>query len=149
MTAIAHLRAFRQRITDIVEEMPTERLFKVPEGFGNHIAWNAAHLAVTQQLLHYRLSGLPSYLGDEIIEKYRKGTGPEAADEASFRTAMDVFNRASDLLEADFQEKKFQRFEPYQTSVGVRLETIEDALLFNNFHEGIHLGYILAMKKLV
>ncbi len=27
------------------------------------------------------------------------------------------------------------------------LKSIEDAIQFNNFHEGIHLGYILALKK--
>ncbi|MGB5463369.1 MAG: DinB family protein, partial [Aureibaculum sp.] len=29
------------------------------------------------------------------------------------------------------------------------LNNIQDAIEFNNFHEGIHLGYILALKKLV
>jgi len=27
------------------------------------------------------------------------------------------------------------------------LRNVEDAIAFNNFHEGIHLGYILALKK--
>jgi hypothetical protein len=29
----------------------------VPDGFNNSIAWNIAHILVTQQLLHYKLSG--------------------------------------------------------------------------------------------
>ena len=26
---------------------------------------------------------------------------------------------------------------------------VEDAIEFNNFHEGIHLGYVLALKRLI
>ncbi len=33
------------------------------------------------------------------------------------------------------------------TSAGIRLESVEDAIAFNNFHEGIHLGYVMALKK--
>jgi hypothetical protein len=34
------------------------------------------------------------------------------------------------------------RYQPKST-----LTNVEEAIEFNNFHEGIHLGYILAMKN--
>lgn len=149
MIAIAQLKEIRLRIDQLVGGLSPERLFRVPEGFANHIAWNAAHLAVTQQLLHYSLSGLQPHLPAEIIERYRKGTGANTADEPSYRTAMEVFRRAPEQLETDFSDGKFTSFQPYETSAGIRLGSIEDAIVFNNFHEGIHLGYILALRKLV
>jgi hypothetical protein len=50
---------------------------KVPEGFNNNIIWNIAHVIVTQQILVYKLSGLPMIVTDEMVEKYRKGTKTE------------------------------------------------------------------------
>ena len=43
----------------------------------------------------------------------------------------------------------YDAYNAYETSVGIVLGNIEDALKFNNFHEGIHLGTILAQRKMV
>ena len=67
----------RKLLESIMENHTLEQLNKVPEGFNNNIIWNIAHTIVTQQLLVYKLSGLPSVLSDEMIEAYRKGTKTE------------------------------------------------------------------------
>jgi len=43
----------------------------------------------------------------------------------------------------------FKEFRPYRTSYNVELESLDDALWFNNMHEAMHLGYMLAMRKSV
>jgi len=53
------------------------------------------------------------------------------------------------LLEKDHAAGKFKSFQPYKTSAGVPLNDVEDAIAFNHFHEGIHLGYILALRKVI
>ena len=40
-----------------IKELSLDQLHIIPDGFNNNIAWNIAHLVVTQQLLHYKLSG--------------------------------------------------------------------------------------------
>ena len=35
----------------------------------------------------------------------------------------------------------------YETSTGFVLDSIETAIAFNNLHEGIHLGVIMALTK--
>ena len=47
----------------------------------------------------------------------------------------------------DYENGVFKNYTPYTTSLDVTLTTIEEAMSFNTFHEGIHLGYILAMKN--
>jgi hypothetical protein len=37
----------------------------------------AAHIIVVQQMLVYKLSGLPMKISDTLVEKYKKGTKPE------------------------------------------------------------------------
>ena len=36
---------------------------------------------------------------------------------------------------------------PQGFAVGVDLSSFEDAILFNNIHEGIHLGYMMGVRK--
>jgi hypothetical protein len=58
----------------LIQGYTLEQLNKVHEGFNNNIIWNIAHVIVTQQILVYKLSGLPMIVTDEMVEKYRKGT---------------------------------------------------------------------------
>ena len=42
-----------------------------------------------------------------------------------------------------------QQFELLKTtSYNVILKTVEDAIVFNNIHEGLHLGYMMALNRL-
>ena len=61
-----------------LETISLEDLNKIPEGYNNNIFWNIAHLVATQQILVYKFSNVPVLVSDEIIDKYRKGTKPEA-----------------------------------------------------------------------
>ncbi len=122
---------------------------KIPDGFKNNIIWNIGHIVVTEQLLLYRLSGMPTLVSDEMIEKYKIGTKPEA-----FVTQEEV-DEISELLfstikktQEDYNNNKFENYKEYTVSTtGNTLKNIDDAISFSLFHEGIHLGYILALKK--
>ena len=147
MITIRQFADIRRALDHVVSGVPEDDLFRVPAGFVNHVAWNAAHLVVTQQILTYGLSGLEPRLPGELIDRYRKGTGPDTADPVSFRAAMEYVHKAPEWLAEDYEAGRFSSFTPYKTSSGIRLDSFEDAMAFNNFHEGIHLGYILALKK--
>ena len=71
---LALTKASRNMVTKVIEGYTLEQLNKVPAGFNNNIIWNIGHIIVTQQLLVYKLSGLPMIVTDEMVEKYRKGT---------------------------------------------------------------------------
>src|SRR3990170_496776 len=66
----------RQLILKITEHLSLEQLNKIQQAFKNNIAWNIAHLAVTQQLLCYKLSGLNCLISEEMISNFQKGTAP-------------------------------------------------------------------------
>jgi hypothetical protein len=42
------------------------------EGYSNNLIWNIAHIIVVQQMLVYKLSGLPMMISDEMVEKYKR-----------------------------------------------------------------------------
>ena len=68
----------RNILEGFLNQFTLDELNKVPNGFSNNIIWNIAHVVVTQQLLVYRNSGLPMFVSDDLIEKYKKGTKAEA-----------------------------------------------------------------------
>jgi hypothetical protein len=70
------LRKGRALVLKFIDGLTLEQLHTIPEGFSNNIAWNIAHLVVTQQLLIYRMSGKDCLVSDELIDAYKKGTKP-------------------------------------------------------------------------
>ena len=68
----------RKILESILDNSSLEALNKIPTGFTNNIIWNIAHVIVTQQILVYRLSGLPYLIPEDLVSRFKKGTSPEA-----------------------------------------------------------------------
>ncbi len=143
-------KAVRNLVLKSIENLDTEALNKIPEGFNNNIVWNFAHILVTQQLLVYKLSGLNPDIPKEWISKFRIGTKPEGLVSSQEITQIkDLFISIIEKTEQDYNQGIFKEFTPYTTSYNIALEKVEDSINFNNVHEGVHLGYILAQCRLV
>lgn len=141
-------RTNRRLMSKIMDNYSLEDLNKVPDGFNNNLIWNIAHVVVTQQLLVYKLSGLPMMIDDELVLKYRKGTKTEGfVDQEEVEKVKELMFSTLDQTEKDIEASIFKEYQEYPTSTGFVLKSTEDAINFNNFHEGIHLGYILALRK--
>jgi hypothetical protein len=142
------LRKSRDLILKEIDGLSLEELHKIPEGFKNNIAWNVAHVVVTQQLLHYGLSGVNLLCPDDLVEQHRKGTIPtKTFTEEEFDDVKELLMGLPDTLEEDFEAGIFENYKEYPTSTGFVLSNIENAIPFNNFHEGIHYGIIRSIKK--
>lgn len=140
----------RSIISKILESHSLKQLNKIPEGFNNNMFWNIAHIVVTQQLLVYKLSGLPMMVSDEKVEKYKKGTKPEQdATQADVEEIRSLLFSIIKKTKEDYENGVFNTYQEYPTSTGFVLKNIEDALAFNNFHEGIHLGILMNLRRLV
>ena len=152
MHAIEILKQTRALLLRICTEsgLSEEQLLFIPEGFRNNILWNLGHLIVTQQILHYQRTGQEMYVSPTLLNQFSRGTSP--ADWVSTPNMADLIPLLTDLpdkLEADYQAGKLNRFVPFTTSMGVVLSSIEDAISYNNFHEGLHMGVMLSIQKLL
>lgn len=144
------LSASRVQVEKVINDLSLEQLHTIPKGFKNNIAWNVAHIVVTQQLLHYKLSSVNCLVPDELINNYRKGTQPSTPfSEEEFDEVKDLLLGLPETFMEDYEAGIFENFESYTTSSGFVLDSLETAIAFNNFHEGMHLGIIMALKKLV
>ena len=138
----------RNILEGFLNQFSLDELNKIPEGFSNNLIWNIAHVIVTQQLLVYGNSQLLMLVSDEMVSKYRKGTKAEkkvTQDEVNELKAL-LFSTLEKTKE-DYNNDAFKNYTEYTVSTKSTLTNVEQALEFNNFHEGIHLGYILALKK--
>lgn len=131
-----------------LQNTPKEDLFKIPEGFNNNIWWNIAHVVVTPQLLLYKLSGLDFTIEEELVNKYKKGTFPEGEPSQTEMEKIKTYLLSTvEQFQQDYERGTFKNFQEYMTTPKVGLNSVEDALQFNVFHEGLHLGSILAIKR--
>ena len=89
-------------------------------------------------------------VSEEMIEKYRKGSKTEHfASQDEVNEILSLLTQTIAKTEVDIQNNVFINFTVSPTSAGYVLTSAQDAMTFNNFHEGIHLGVILGLRKLV
>ena len=123
---------------------------KIPKGFNNNIIWNIAHVIVTQQILIYEYSDLTPLIPKAMINDYRKGTKPERmVAKKDIEMIKSFLFSTIESTNEDYKQQKFKSYKPLLVSTKSRLTNIDEAIAFNNFHEGIHLGYILALKNVI
>ncbi len=151
LAAFGALRQTRQSLVAVVDEIPEAARTVIPNGFNNHVLWNAGHLAATEQLLTFGLSGRPLDLPEGFLDDLRKGSSPrDWRHDWTWAEIRDLLLSLPDRTEAAYRAGEFGPFErPYRTTPGVVLGGVDDAVRFNLYHEGIHLGAILALRKLV
>lgn len=149
-TSFEITKSSRNVLLTFLEKYTLEQLNKIPEGFSNNLIWNIGHIVVVQQMLVYKLSNLPMMISDEMISKYRKGTKPEhnitqkEVDEIKeflFSTLVQT--------EKDFSENLFQNYKPFTTMSGFEINSAAEAIEFNNYHEAIHTGIMMQIRKFI
>lgn len=140
----------RKLLYKILDNTLREQLLEIPAGFRNNIWWNIAHVVVTQQILVYTFSGLKVRVPESFVEKFKKGTVPDGtATDVEIKEIADFLISTAEWAKEDYENGLFTDYNTYTTSLNVTLNTVEDAMAFNVFHEGLHLGAILGLQKVV
>jgi hypothetical protein len=148
--ALEILKITRNNIQNTFDGLSIEELNRIPEGFNNNLIWNFGHVVATQQLLCYGLSGNKTFVSAEIIDAYRKGTKPTGfVSEETYKELIELSEAALNQMEKDYASSLFKEYKSYATSYGTTLSDIEEAIMFNNVHEGLHFGYCIALKKVI
>lgn len=143
-------KTIREILLKILDNHSLEQLNKIPAGYSNNLIWNVAHCISSQQVLVYKLSGLPTQVSDQFIDAYKKGTKPER--DVSQEEVDEIRTLLSSTIlrtEKDYTNNVFNNYTTYMTSMGFELTNVDDALSFVNYHEGIHTGIIMSIRKFV
>lgn len=133
-----------------LENYTLEQLNTTPPGFSNNLVWNLGHIIVVQQALVYRLSGLPVYISDEFFERYRNGSKPTGTTtQAEVDELKELLFTLLDKTRQDYANGKFVGYSEYTTGTGFHLASTQEAMEFNNYHEAIHLGFMMNIRKFI
>ncbi|MFS4468857.1 DinB family protein [Maribacter sp. 2210JD10-5] len=140
----------RRNLLEILKNTSREELLCIPDGFRNNLWWNIAHVVVTQQLLVYKMSNLPMMVPDVLVHKFKKGSVPDGtATDEEIEQIKGLLLSTIERTKEDYNKGLFTTFNEYTTSAKVTLRNVDDAIAFNLFHEGLHFGSILALRKMV
>ncbi len=147
--AIEMLRFVRGLTMKAFDGLDQRQLTTVPAGFNNNILWNAGHILYYTCAMTYGPAGQPIPLPAEYKDLFKANTSPADWKEAPDGAAvLRELGSIVDRIAADNADGKFGAFKGM--TLGPRsLGTIQEALVFHCFHEGLHLGRITSLKKLV
>lgn len=147
---IEFVRKTRSSFLHACKDLSLEQMNQIPAGFNNNILWNFGHMIVTQQGLCYGLCGLPQKIDKDMIAKFRRGSKPESfvgIEEFNFLKELSV--SLIDEFEQDLKMGIFTKYAPFTNSLQLEIDSFEKAVKFNAYHEGLHFGYALALRRLV
>lgn len=140
----------RQMFKSLLTKFTLTEINSIPKGFNNNIFWNIAHCMVSFQRLVYHYSGLPMGIPEKWMRQYNKGTAPTArVTQKDVDELISLFDAKNTQLLKDLDKGIFKNYEVYTTSTKMELKSVEDAIMFCLVHEGLHVGSVLALAKLV
>ncbi len=140
----------RNLYLEYFDKYTLEQLNKIPDGFSNNLIWNIGHIIVAQQALIYKSSNLEGYLSGELYGLYNPGTKPtECTSQNEVNELKNLLISLIEKTETDFYNEKFMIFNKRMTGTGFYLNSLKDAFEFNNYHEGLHLGFMTNIRKFI
>ncbi len=138
----------RKNLVGLISRHNDKQLNLIPSGFKNNLIWNFGHIIVSHQILCYQKSGLDPVVPAAYIDQFKRGTTPaDPLDQDQINQLKTLAVETTTRFKEDYQKGIFREYQSYQSLYGVELNSIEDAIVFNNTHEGIHLGYMMALGK--
>ena len=140
----------RSHYFDLFDDLTEEQFNKVPKDFNNNIVWNVGHAIAIQQVLIYKRCGLDMNISDDFYQLYKSGTKPERLITATeIKELKSLLESTIATTQEDVKLGKFKTYEGLTTSTRFAINSIDTAFQFNNYHEALHLGAIISLKKKV
>lgn len=140
----------RKFYSDFLEKYSLAQLNTIPQGFSNNLIWNIGHIIVAQQALVYKASYQPMNVSNELYDLYKNGSKPtQATTQAEVDELKNLLMPLIEKTISDFDSGLFADYKAFTTGTGFHLASTKEAIEFNNYHEGLHLGFMMNIRKFV
>lgn len=144
------VRMSRGYLLKEIAGLSAEQMLEVPEGAANNVLWNLGHIVYAHDRFTYGACGVESDVPASYTDLFKGGTSPSDWDEPpSVEEVMGHIQNATEKTYADYAAGKFDNYTPFELVPGFSIDSIDEALQFNCLHEGVHIGVILVMKRLL
>lgn len=149
MSAIKLFKYSRTSTLILLGNIAADKWDVQPETFPNTVRWNAGHVYVTAE--EYLADADDSYevTHPEWFDFFLDGTRPsEWTDDVPTREdIMAALEEQEHRIEAHFKNKLDNDATVARDINGTLLNTVNEALQFVTWHEGIHLGFTNALRR--
>lgn len=121
-----------------------------PENWPNTIRWNAGHVyAETERFLHdadndYEITH-PEWM-DLFLDGSRPSEWTEEDNVPSKNEIIEALAEQEKRIETYFKDKLNNKADDVRDLNGTLLDTVDSALQFVTWHEGIHLGILKSLR---
>lgn len=121
-----------------------------PENWPNTIRWNAGHVyAETERFLHdadndYEITH-PEWM-DSFLDGSRPSEWTEEDNVPSKNEIIEALKEQEKRIETFFEGKLDNKADKVRDLNGTLLDTVDAALQFVTWHEGIHLGVVKSLR---
>jgi uncharacterized damage-inducible protein DinB len=143
----SQMRLYRSRTVKWIEALDFRIVDVMPTNFINTIHWHLGHILLVQDRVTLRLMGGGIGFPETYTDWFANGTKP--ADWQTEPPAVEVLlqelKEQTDRLQKQISGKLADKL----TLPLFELETLEEALNYSFYHEGIHLGYMMALKRAI
>ena len=138
----------REHLLREINGLSREQLLEIPEGRDDNVLWNVGHLLCSLSRLTYGRTGHPLPIPKRYLELMGKNTNaldwPEPPD---VDTVIAQFKTLPAQIEHDYAAGEFPAYEPLQITPAHTIDSLEEAVNFHCFHEGLHIGMIITLKQ--
>lgn len=133
-----------------INDLTNEQLNRILPGFNNNIIWNLGHLVASQQGICYSRAGLNMNVSEDFFNSYKPGSKPERnLTDTEIEKIKELLFTSLDVFEDDYAKGLWPTYPTWTTRSGIEINSIDKAIDFMHYHEGLHSGYILTMKRIV
>ncbi len=148
--AFKTFRTTRFHMLRELEGLSHEDMLSIPEGRDDNVLWNVGHLLCSLSRLTYVFSGYPLPIPEHYLQLFGKNTNAlDWQETPNVDEVLAYFNSVPDQIEADFRAGKFLEYTPLKLPEGHTVESVEEAVAFHCFHEGLHIGMVISIKQML
>lgn len=141
------LESYRKETLGLVEMITEEQADFIPEGFNNNIRWNMGHIYLDQFLWLQHLTKEPAPIPSGYNELFGFGTKPTTW--MSQVPSLDELKKHLADQPKLIRELYSDRLDEVFPTTEDGIHTIPQVLVRTIFHEGLHIGAILAIRKFI
>jgi len=149
-TLYKSVRVSRGYLLQVIDGLTDEQMLEVPEGAVNNVLWNLGHIVNAHDRFTYGACEVESDVPESYTDLFTGGTSPsDWQSPPSIEEVMGHIKEATEKTYADYAAGKFDNYNAFELTPVLKIKNIDDALQFNCLHEGVHIGIILSLKRLI
>ncbi|NOU93911.1 DinB family protein [Paenibacillus sp. LMG 31456] len=137
----------RERTLQQLELVTEEIADQIPLGYRNNLRWNLGHILTVQENLVFKLIGEPVSLPETYSSLFNNGTSP--ADWQIEPPAIETIKLQLTQQTERIKDKLSQRLDEKLQQPFKGIDTVGGMISFTLYHEGIHTGYMMSMRKTI